>query len=114
MFKQLWMVHAQIDIREISLAFFLFPGATKAIYTRAFSILCKELSLLSPDNNNGAKKTPHTCTNPPAADTNQATLDLEKKVRLRALGPHMCIMDFEPCCECRHSPCFDFVFIGLI
>ncbi|KAJ9075001.1 hypothetical protein DSO57_1000941 [Entomophthora muscae] len=77
------MSHAQIDIWVIPLTFFLLPGATKAIYTCAFTILLQALSLL-PDNNN-AKKTPYTFTNPPAAF----------------------------CCECRHSPCFDFAFVGL-
>ncbi|KAJ9049548.1 hypothetical protein DSO57_1023351 [Entomophthora muscae] len=48
-------------------------------------------------NSDNAKKTPpHTCTNPPDADQDQATLNTEKKARLRALGPHICIMDFEP------------------
>ncbi|KAJ9069312.1 hypothetical protein DSO57_1019874 [Entomophthora muscae] len=96
MFKKLWTIHAQIGIWVIPLASFLLPEATKAIYTRVFSILHSTLSLLSPDNNNDAKKTPHTCANHPATDKDQATLDSEEKVRLRTLGPHMCIMDFEP------------------
>ncbi|KAJ9057668.1 hypothetical protein DSO57_1020405 [Entomophthora muscae] len=40
--------------------------------------------------------TPYTGANPPNADKDQATLDLEEKVRLRALGPHICITDFKP------------------
>ncbi|KAJ9066711.1 hypothetical protein DSO57_1006933 [Entomophthora muscae] len=58
MFYQLWMVHAQVDIWVILLVFFFLPGATKAIYTRAFTILQQELSLLLLTNN--IQKSPHT------------------------------------------------------
>ncbi|KAJ9067710.1 hypothetical protein DSO57_1036391 [Entomophthora muscae] len=95
MFYQLWMINAQIDIWVIPLTFFIFPGATEAIYTCASFILFQELSLLPP--NDDAKKTPpHMHPNPPDADKDQATLDLKEKVGLRALGPHICIMEFEP------------------
>ncbi|KAJ9083286.1 hypothetical protein DSO57_1036196 [Entomophthora muscae] len=58
MFKQLWMIHAQIDIQVIPIAFSLLPGATKAIYTCVFSILCRAITLLSLANNDKFKKTP--------------------------------------------------------
>ncbi|KAJ9059930.1 hypothetical protein DSO57_1036410 [Entomophthora muscae] len=91
------MVHAQIDIWVIPLVFFLLPRATEAIYTCTFSILCQELALLPPANDDESKKTPpHTRANPPASDKDQVTLDSEEKERLRALGPCVCNMDFEP------------------
>ncbi|KAJ9089754.1 hypothetical protein DSO57_1009505 [Entomophthora muscae] len=42
------------------------------------------------------RRPPHIPTNSPDADKDQATLDSEEKVSLRALGPHICIMDFNP------------------
>ncbi|KAJ9066479.1 hypothetical protein DSO57_1008969 [Entomophthora muscae] len=64
MFYQLWMVHAQIDLQFIPLEFLLLSRAAEAIYTWGFTILCCELSLLSP-NDNTKNIPPQICTNPP-------------------------------------------------
>ncbi|KAJ9069189.1 hypothetical protein DSO57_1021189 [Entomophthora muscae] len=51
-------------------------------------------SLASTQNNPWWPKSWNTTL--PDADKGQVTLDLEEKARLRALGPNICIMDFEP------------------
>ncbi|KAJ9089958.1 hypothetical protein DSO57_1007777 [Entomophthora muscae] len=92
-FYQLWVVHSLIEGKVLPFAYFLIPGATEEIYTRAFKILQEGIKSL-PSN----RKSPpghNTRANPDDDEKDEATLAAEKEAQDKALGPSTIIMNYE-------------------
>lgn len=93
LFYQLWVVHATVESKVLPFAYFLLPGATEEIYTKAFKILQDAMKALPvPDEPTAG---PSTRANPDDSQKDAETLAQEQLARDKALGPAVIIMDYE-------------------